>query len=74
MNMIKWLSSSVTSPDSGREIIVKNSKKVIFDKESGTRCEILKFPGHFDFDEVAEGLDLYGWDLWAYTGEGDQHE
>ena len=32
--MINWLSSDVTTPDPGRELILKNSTKVIFDKDT----------------------------------------
>ena len=73
--MINWLSSDVTTPDLDREVILKNSTKIIFDKPSGSRCELVKFNSTgWCAEEVYDYLGLHLYDLWAYTDEGDQHE
>lgn len=72
--MINWQMTSVNTPEPNREIIAKNSTKVIFEKDSGSRCKITKFSNDDSALDIMEGLELHGFDLWAYTDEGDQYE
>ena len=72
--MINWLQSSVTTPSAGRWLIVKNSKRVIFDCASESGCKLIRYSSDDTQKDVAEGLKEHGFDLWAYINEGDQHE
>lgn len=72
--MINWLSSDVTTPDPGRSIVAKNSTKIIFDKASGGRCLTVVCSPYDTKEDIADTLEMHGYDLWAYTDEGDQHE
>ena len=72
--MINWQLSKESTPEPGREVILKNTTKVIFDKPSGSRCKIMKYSKGDPKQDIADGLEVYDFDLWAYTDEGDQHE
>ena len=72
--MINWQLSIESTPEPGREVILKNTTKVIFDKASGSRCKITKYSAEDEKKDIADALNVYDFDLWAYTDEGDQHE
>jgi len=72
--MINWLSSSVTTPNPDRWLIVKDSTRLIFDQESESGCAVIRYSTDDTEEDIAEGLKDNGFDLWAYTDEGDHHD
>ena len=67
--MIKWNKSAEVTPEPGREVILKNSTKTIFDKATGTRCKVQIFSVEESAQDIFDGLDLYGFDQWVYADE-----
>ena len=67
--MIKWTKTTESTPDAGREVVVKNTTKKLFGYDDDTRCRIVKFSPVDDKQAVFDWMDAEGFDLWAYADE-----
>lgn len=69
---IQWLSTEITTPDANREIIAKNTKKVIANNSAAKRCRVMKFNSNFTEDMINDIMIGDGLTLWAYVGDSDE--
>ena len=65
--MIKWLSTEITAPEAGREIIAKNPSKEIDSCSSVKQCRVIKFHKSFNENMIIETMLSDGFQLWSYT-------
>ena len=66
--MINWLSTEVTVPDAGREIVAKNHEKEVSYSSAAKQCRVMKFLPSFSSELIKSVLLDEGFTLWAYTG------
>tara|TARA_R110000744_G_scaffold351337_1_gene457164 strand:+ start:3154 stop:3375 length:222 start_codon:yes stop_codon:yes gene_type:complete len=72
--MIKWLSTAITTPEAGREIIAKNPLKPIGYKSAAKQCKVMKFHPDFTESQIQELMMVDdNLSLWSYT-EGECNE
>lgn len=64
---IKWLSTSITTPEEGREIVAKNPLKPIGYNSAVKQCRLLKFNKNFNEDMIKDVLLGDNLTLWSYT-------
>ena len=65
--MIEWLSTTITTPESGREIIAKNPLKPIGWSSSVKQCKVMKFHKNFNEEMIKNILLEDNLTLWSYT-------
>ena len=66
--MINWLSTEVTVPDAGREIVAKNHEKEVSHSSAAKQCRVIKFLPSFSGEQIKSVLLDEGFTLWVYTG------
>ena len=54
--MIEWLTTEITAPEAGREIVAKNPNKEISVDSSVKQCRSIKFHKNFTEDMIVEVL------------------
>lgn len=64
---IEWITTNITAPEAGREIIAKNPAKEIDSCSSVKQCRVIKFHKSFDEDVIIETMLSDGFTLWSYT-------
>jgi hypothetical protein len=65
--MNEWLTTNITAPEAGREIIAKNPDKEISSCSSVKQCRAIKFHKNFTEDMIIEVMLSDGFTLWSYT-------
>jgi hypothetical protein len=65
--MIEWLTTEITAPQAGREIIAKNPSKEISSDSSVKQCRSIKFHKSFTEDMIVTMMLDDGFTLWSYT-------
>ena len=65
--MIEWLTTNITAPEAGREIIAKNPSKEIATCSSFKQCRVMKFHKNFTEDMIIEVMLSDEFTLWSYT-------
>ena len=65
--MIEWLTTNITAPEAGREIVAKNPNKEIETCSSFKQCRAMKFHKNFTEDMIIEVMLSDGFTLWSYT-------
>jgi len=65
--MIEWLTTNITAPEAGREIIAKNPDKETETCSSFKQCRVMKFHKSFGEDMIIETMLSDGFTLWSYT-------
>ena len=65
--MINWLSTNITVPEAGREIIAKNPLKASAYNTASKQCRTIKFLHTFTEDQIKSTLLDDNFTLWAYT-------
>tara|TARA_R100000951_G_scaffold22085_1_gene18333 strand:- start:1419 stop:1619 length:201 start_codon:yes stop_codon:yes gene_type:complete len=65
--MIEWLTTEITAPEAGREIVAKNPNKEISSDSSVKQCRSIKFHKSFSEDMIIETMLSDGFTLWSYT-------
>ena len=64
---IEWLSTNITAPEPGREIIAKNPLKPISFRSSVKQSKIMKFHPSFSEDQIVSIMIDDNLTLWSYT-------
>lgn len=64
---IQWLTTNITAPESGREIIAKNPLKPSGYESASKQCRIMKFHPSFTEEKVIEVMMSDNFTLWSYT-------
>ena len=65
--LIKYLSTTITAPEAGREIIAKNPLKPIGYESSAKQCRVIKFHKSFTEEQIVQTLLDDNFTLWSYT-------
>lgn len=65
--MIKFLSTEITAPEAGREIIAKNPDKSISVQSAAKQCKVMKFHTSFTEDMIVNLMLDENLTLWSYT-------
>ena len=65
--MIEWLTTDITAPEAGREIIAKNPNKEIATCSAFKQCRVMKFHKNFTEDMIIEVMLSDEFTLWSYT-------
>ncbi|MCJ8293373.1 MAG: hypothetical protein MJK15_03120 [Colwellia sp.] len=65
--MITFLSTTITAPEAGREIIAKNPLKPIGYDSSAKQCRVMKFHKNFTEEQIVEQMLEDNLTLWSYT-------
>ena len=65
--MLEWLTTTITAPEAGREIIAKNPGKEIDTCSSVKQCRVINFHKSFSEDMIIKTMLSDGIVLWSYT-------
>ena len=66
---IGWISTRISPPEAGREIIAKNPLKPIGYNSAAKQCRVMKFLNTFTEDMIVDIMLGDNLTLWSYTDE-----
>lgn len=64
---IEWLSTEITVPKAGYEIIAKNQAKQVIVGSAAKQCRVMKFLASFTEDQIIKTMLSDNLTLWSYT-------
>ncbi len=71
--MISWLSTEITAPKAGREIVARNPDKHTHELSSAKQCRVIRFHHSFSESLIRSTMLDDNFTLWAYV-EGEHDE